>query len=216
MIKRVFDFILALLAVIILAPVFICTAIAVRVKMGSPVIFRQYRPGLNGKPFKMLKFRSMTDEYDGRGELISPAKRVTPLGKFLRDYSLDELPELFNVLKGDMSLVGPRPLLMEYLGLYSKEEARRHEVKPGVTGWGQINGRNGVTWQEKFAMDVWYVDNRSILLDLKILWLTVSKVIKREDIDTEGFVGMPKFTGSGGQNPSNSTAADMSRDRKAQ
>lgn len=163
--------------------------------MGSPVLFCQTRPGRNGKPFQMIKFRTMRDAVDQQGNFLPDAERLTSLGRFLRSSSLDELPELWNVLKGEMSLVGPRPLLMEYLPLYSPDQARRHELRPGVTGWAQINGRNAISWEQKFALDVWYVDNQSLLLDLRILWLTIRKVIKREGISATGEATMPRFTG---------------------
>lgn len=168
----------------------------IRRKLGNPVFFRQTRPGLHGKPFNMLKFRTMTDARGVDGALLPDAVRLTPFGRFLRATSLDELPELWNVLKGDMSLVGPRPLLMEYLPLYSPEQARRHQVRPGITGWAQVNGRNALSWEDKFALDVWYVDHRTLLLDLKILWLTVRKVLVREGISAVGEATMSKFTGS--------------------
>lgn len=168
----------------------------IRREMGAPVLFSQTRPGRHGKPFKMIKFRTMRDAIDADGRPLPDAERLTKLGRFLRSSSLDELPELWNVLKGDMSLVGPRPLLMEYLPLYSEEQARRHEVRPGVTGWAQVNGRNAISWDEKFALDVWYVDNRSLWLDLKIIWLTLRKVVKREGISAAGEATMSKFTGS--------------------
>ena len=166
-----------------------------RRKLGSPVLFTQVRPGVHGKPFLMVKFRTMTDERDASGALLPDAKRLTPFGRFLRASSLDELPELWNVLRGEMSLVGPRPLLMEYLPLYSPEQARRHEVRPGITGWAQVNGRNAISWADKFALDVWYVDNRSLWLDVKILWRTVRKVLVRDGISAAGEATMPKFTG---------------------
>ena len=168
----------------------------VRRKMGSPVFFTQVRPGLHGKPFKMLKFRTMTSECDTDRQLLPDAVRLTAFGRFLRVSSLDELPELWNVLKGDMSLVGPRPLLMEYLPLYSPEQARRHEVRPGITGWAQVNGRNAISWEDKFKLDVWYVDHRNLWLDIKILWLTVKKVLVRDGISAQGEATMPRFTGS--------------------
>jgi lipopolysaccharide/colanic/teichoic acid biosynthesis glycosyltransferase len=164
--------------------------------MGSPVLFRQTRPGIHGKPFQMIKFRTMRNATDAEGKPLPDAERLTKLGQFLRSSSLDELPELWNVLKSEMSLVGPRPLLMEYLPLYSVEQARRHEVRPGMSGWAQVNGRNAISWDEKFALDVWYVDNRSFLLDLKVIWLTIRKVIKRDGISAAGDATMPKFTGS--------------------
>ena len=194
--KRLMDIVCAGVGLCLLAPVFIGTAILVRVKLGSPILFTQIRPGLHGQPFKMMKFRTMTDERDSQGELLPDAERLTAFGKFLRSSSLDELPELLNVLKGDMSLVGPRPLLMEYLPLYSPEQARRHHAKPGITGWAQINGRNAISWEQKFSLDVWYVDNQSLWLDIKILFLTVWKVFKREGISAAGEATMTKFTGN--------------------
>jgi lipopolysaccharide/colanic/teichoic acid biosynthesis glycosyltransferase len=168
----------------------------VRRKLGSPALFRQVRPGLHGRPFMMVKFRTMTDERGADGELLPDAQRLTAFGRFLRASSLDELPELWNVLRGEMSLVGPRPLLMEYLPLYSPEQARRHEVRPGITGWAQVNGRNAVSWDERFKLDVWYVDHRSLWLDLRILWLTVRKVLVREGISAQGEATMSRFTGN--------------------
>jgi len=194
--KRGFDFIVALMALIVLSPIMAVTAILVRWKLGSPVLFKQQRPGLHGKPFYLYKFRTMTEERDENGELLPDHLRLTPFGQFLRKYSLDELPQLFNVLKGDISLVGPRPLLMEYLELYTPEQARRHEVKPGITGWAQVNGRNAISWEEKFRLDVWYVDNRTFWLDIKILFLTVIKVLKKEGINQSEYVTMEKFTGN--------------------
>jgi lipopolysaccharide/colanic/teichoic acid biosynthesis glycosyltransferase len=194
--KRLFDAILAAFALIILAlPLLILTWL-IRRKLGSPVFFRQVRPGLRGQPFQMVKFRTMSDERGPDGELLPDAVRLTPFGRFLRATSLDELPELWNVLKGDMSLVGPRPLLVEYLPLYTPEQARRHEVRPGVTGWAQINGRNAISWEDKFKLDVWYVDNCSLSLDIKILWMTVKKVLVRDGISAAGEATMPKFTGT--------------------
>ena len=194
--KRLFDIVVSACALLVLALPLLVVIWMVRRKLGSPVFFTQVRPGMHGKPFKMVKFRSMTSERGTDGELLPDAVRLTPFGRFLRSTSLDELPELWNVLKGDMSLVGPRPLLMEYLPLYSPEQARRHEVRPGVTGWAQINGRNALSWEEKFRLDVWYVDNRSFWLDLKILALTVKKVFVREGISAAGEVTAAKFTGS--------------------
>jgi len=194
--KRLMDLIVSGIALILLAPLIIVIALLVRYKLGSPVIFKQKRPGLHGKPFYLYKFRTMTEERDEKGELLPDHLRLTPFGQFLRKYSLDELPQLFNVLKGDISLVGPRPLLMEYLELYTPEQARRHEVKPGITGWAQVNGRNAISWEEKFELDVWYVDHQSFWLDLKILFLTVIKVLKSEGISHEGHVTMEKFTGT--------------------
>ena len=196
MIKRAFDIVAAGCALLVLAPVIVFVAWQISRKMGSPVFFRQVRPGLNGKPFEMIKFRTMRDAIDASGNPLPDSERLTPFGQFLRSSSLDELPELWNVLKGDMSLVGPRPLLMEYLPLYSPEQARRHEVRPGVTGWAQVNGRNTLSWEEKFKLDVWYVDNRSLWLDIKVLFLTVKKVLVRDGISAEGEATMSKFTGS--------------------
>jgi lipopolysaccharide/colanic/teichoic acid biosynthesis glycosyltransferase len=194
--KRFFDVLAAFLALLLLALPLLALAWLIRRKLGSPVLFRQVRPGLQGRPFTMVKFRTMTDEIGPDGALLPDAQRLTPFGSWLRTTSLDELPELWNVLKGDMSLVGPRPLLMEYLPLYSPEQSRRHAVRPGITGWAQVNGRNAISWEDKFALDVWYVDNQSIWLDLKILWLTVRKVLVREGISASGEATMPKFTGS--------------------
>lgn len=194
--KRVFDFLAATVALLLLFPVIAILAWQIRRKLGSPVLFRQTRPGLHGEPFLMIKFRTMRDAIGPDGQPLPDAERMTPFGSFLRAASLDELPELWNVLMGDMSLVGPRPLLMEYLPLYSPEQARRHEVRPGVTGWAQINGRNALSWEEKFRLDVWYVDNQSFWLDLKILALTVKKVFVREGISAAGEATAAKFTGS--------------------
>ena len=196
MIKRCFDLVASLVALLSLLPVIVVTAILVRIKLGSPVFFRQTRPGRDGRPFQMIKFRTMLDAVDEQGKPLPDSERLTSVGQFLRSSSLDELPELWNVLKGDMSLVGPRPLLMEYLPLYSEEQYRRHEVRPGVTGWAQVNGRNAISWEDKFRLDVWYVDNRSLWLDLKILFLTVKKVLVRDGISGEGEVTMSKFNGS--------------------
>lgn len=193
--KRVFDLIAAAIVLVVFGIPMLVIAWEIRRKLGCPVLFRQVRPGLRGQPFKMVKFRTMRDVLDSSGRLLPDAERMTPFGGFLRSTSLDELPELWNVLKGEMSLVGPRPLLMEYLSLYSSEQLRRHEVRPGVTGWAQINGRNTLTWDEKFKLDVWYVDNQSFWLDLKILLLTVKKVFVREGISAAGEVTMSKFTG---------------------
>lgn len=195
-IKRLVDITGALSGLILLAPVIFIIGILIRLSMGSPVIFSQVRPGLYGKPFKMYKFRTMTDARDERGYLLPDEQRLTALGNFLRSTSLDELPELWNVFKGEMSLVGPRPLLMEYLDLYTTEQARRHEIKPGITGWAQINGRNSLTWEEKFKMDVWYVDHWNILLDIKIIFMTFLKVVKRDGISAQGHATMPIFRGS--------------------
>jgi lipopolysaccharide/colanic/teichoic acid biosynthesis glycosyltransferase len=194
-IKRCLDICASFSGLLLLAPVIVIVAWQIRRKLGSPVLFRQTRPGINGKPFEMIKFRTMRDAVDAAGNPLPDSERMTPFGSFLRSSSLDELPELWNVLKGDMSLVGPRPLLMEYLPLYSPEEYQRHKVRPGVTGWAQINGRNALTWEEKFKMDVWYVDNQSFFLDLKIIFLTVKKVVMRDGISADGEATMPKFTG---------------------
>lgn len=197
--KRAFDLIIALLALVVLLPIILLVGLLIRFKLGSPVLFRQTRPGLNGKPFNMLKFRSMLDATDRDGNQLPDEQRLTRFGRILRSTSLDELPGLLNVLKGDMSLVGPRPLLMEYLPLYSTEQARRHEVRPGITGWAQINGRNAISWEDKFKLDLWYVDNRSIVLDIKILFLTIKKVFVRDGITAAGEATMTKFTGSVGK-----------------
>jgi lipopolysaccharide/colanic/teichoic acid biosynthesis glycosyltransferase len=194
--KRLLDLLLTLPALLVLAPLFLLLALLVRLKLGSPILFRQRRPGINGRAFTLLKFRTMTDARDRDGGLLPDAERLTRFGRFLRATSLDELPELFKVLKGDMSLVGPRPLLMEYLDRYTPEQARRHEVKPGLTGWAQINGRNALAWEDKFKLDVWYVDRVSFRLDLKILVLTLLRLIKREGISAEGHATMPFFLGS--------------------
>jgi len=195
-IKRLFDLMLCLPAFILLSPILLIVAFFVRFKLGSPVLFKQERPGLGGRPFWLLKFRTMTDVRGVDGVFLPDAARLTPFGRFLRATSLDELPELFNVLKGDMCLVGPRPLRMEYLSLYNKDQARRHEVKPGITGWAQVNGRNAISWEEKFEFDVWYVDNWSLGLDIKIILRTVIKSFKQEGISAEGAATMPKFTGT--------------------
>ena len=196
MIKRLFDITATLAGFILLAPLLMLVTFLIRIQHGTTVIFQQQRPGLHGKPFNMFKFRTMTNERNAEGNLYPDAQRLTSLGKFLRNTSLDELPELFNVLKGDMSLVGPRPLLMEYLPLYTPDQARRHEVKPGITGWAQVNGRNAISWEEKFKLDVWYVENQSYWLDLKILWMTLIKVLRREGISQEGQATMEKFKGT--------------------
>ena len=194
--KRAFDFLIALITLIFFYPIILLLILLVRQKIGAPVFFSQVRPGLNGKPFKMFKFRTMTDVCDVNGELLADSERLTRFGSFLRSSSLDELPGLWNVLKGDMSLVGPRPLLMQYLDRYTPEQARRHEVRPGITGWAQVNGRNAISWEDKFFLDVWYVDHQSIWLDIKILCLTVFKVIRRSDISATGNATMPEFMGS--------------------
>lgn len=194
--KRVFDFVLTICGLLLLSPFILLLMLLVRFSLGAPIFFTQVRPGLNGKPFRMVKFRTMTDARGTNGQLLPDADRLTDFGRFLRSASLDELPELWNVLKGEMGLVGPRPLLMEYLPLYSAEQARRHEVRPGITGWAQVNGRNAISWEEKFKLDVWYVDNRSLWLDFKILWLTVWRVVRRSGISQEGHATMEKFRGS--------------------
>lgn len=194
--KRIFDLVLAFFALLLLGMPLLFLIWQVRRKLGSPVFFRQRRPGMHGRPFEMVKFRTMTDARGPDGGLLPDADRLTSFGRFLRASSLDELPELWNVFKGDMSLVGPRPLLMEYLPLYSPEQARRHEVRPGITGWAQVNGRNAIGWDDKFKLDVWYVDHRSLWLDIKILWLTVKKVLLRDGISAAGEATMSRFTGN--------------------
>ncbi|MGV6477296.1 sugar transferase [Azotobacter vinelandii] len=196
MLKRSFDLFVAAVALLLLAPLLLALAWLVRRRIGTPVLFRQMRPGLHGRPFELLKFRSMREARDERGAPLPDAERLTPFGRFLRASSLDELPELWNVLKGDMSLVGPRPLLMDYLPLYSPEQARRHAVRPGITGWAQVNGRNALSWEEKFRLDVWYVEHRTFRLDLRILLLTLKRVLAREGISAEGEATMARFTGS--------------------
>lgn len=196
-IKRSLDVLGAGLGLVLFSPVLLILVVLIRREMSSPVMFRQLRPGKDSKPFEMIKFRTMRDAIDADGRPLPDAERLTKLGRFLRASSLDEMPELWNVLKGEMSLVGPRPLLMEYLPLYSPEQARRHDVRPGVTGWAQVNGRNAISWNEKFALDVWYIDNRSLWLDMKIIGLTIRKVIKRDGISATGEATMPKFTGNG-------------------
>ncbi|MFA5978112.1 MULTISPECIES: sugar transferase [unclassified Pseudomonas] len=194
--KRFFDVLLSILALSVLWPVMVWTAWAVRKKLGTPVIFRQVRPGLHGKPFELVKFRTMRDAVDSQGNPLPDSERMTPFGQFLRSSSLDELPGLWSVIKGDMSLVGPRPLLTEYLPLYTAEQARRHDVRPGITGWAQVNGRNSLSWEAKFERDVWYVDNHSIWLDAKIIIMTVKKVFVRDGISAEGEATMSRFRGS--------------------
>jgi lipopolysaccharide/colanic/teichoic acid biosynthesis glycosyltransferase len=194
-VKRLFDLLAAMLALHLLALPLLVLALLIRRKLGSPVLFRQERPGLHGRPFTMVKFRTMSDERGPDGALLPEAQRLTPFGRFLRASSLDELPQLWNVLRGEMSLVGPRPLLMEYLPLYSSDQARRHGVRPGVTGWAQVNGRNAISWAEKFALDVWYVEHRTLCLDVHILWLTVRKVLVRDGISAVGETTMPRFEG---------------------
>lgn len=198
MLKRLFDLLAALFILAMLSPLILLVALFARLALGSPVLFKQRRPGLHGKPFYFYKFRTMTDDRDNAGNLLSDELRLTVFGRVLRRCSLDEMPQFINVVKGDMSLVGPRPLLMEYLPLYAPEQARRHAVRPGITGWAQVNGRNAVSWEDRFKLDVWYVDHQSFWLDLKILWLTVIKVLRSEGISKEGWATMPKFTGSSG------------------
>ena len=196
MIKRAFDFLVSLAALLLLWPVLLVLAVLVRVKLGPPALFRQQRPGLHGRPFTMLKFRTMTDARDTEGNLLPDGERLSSFGRSLRSTSLDELPELINVVAGDMSLVGPRPLLMRYLDRYTPEQMRRHEVRPGITGWAQVNGRNAINWDQKFALDVWYVDHQSLRLDLRIFWLTVRNVLRREGISQAGEATMEEFLGT--------------------
>lgn len=196
MLKRLFDIVASFFGLLILSPVIAIVAWKISQKLGSPVLFHQVRPGKNGKPFEMVKFRTMLDAVDANGNQLPDSKRMTPFGSFLRSSSLDELPGLWNVLKGDMSLVGPRPLLMEYLPLYSAEQNRRHDVRPGLSGLAQVNGRNAISWEDKFKLDVWYVDNRSFWLDIKIIFLTLKKVFVRDGISAEGEATMSKFEGS--------------------
>ena len=196
MLKRLLDIIIASIALILLSPLYFYVAHKVKKNLGSPVLFRQVRPGLHGKPFEMIKFRSMKDAVDAQGNPFPDSERLTPFGKMLRSSSLDEMPELWNVIKGDMSIVGPRPLLMEYLPLYNQEQAKRHLVRPGMTGHAQVNGRNAISWEEKFKLDTWYVENQSVWLDFKIMLKTVKKVIAKDDINEAGKATMSKFTGS--------------------
>lgn len=196
MLKRLLDIIIAFLALILLSPLYFYVAYKVKKNLGSPVLFRQVRPGLHGKPFEMIKFRTMKDAVDEQGNPLPDNERLTPFGQMLRSTSLDEMPELWNVIKGDMSIVGPRPLLMEYLPLYSPEQAKRHDVRPGMTGYAQVNGRNAISWDEKFKLDTWYVENQSIWLDFKIMLKTVKKVLAKDDISAEGEATMSKFTGN--------------------
>lgn len=201
MLKRAFDIVVSLLLILLLSPVLAGLYLAVALRLGRPVLFRQQRPGLHGRPFTLVKFRTMRNALDDKGNPLPDIERLTLFGRFLRASSLDELPEIWNVLKGDMSLVGPRPLLMEYLPLYSPEQARRHEVRPGITGWAQVNGRNAISWEEKFAHDVWYVDNYSFWLDVKTLLMTVRKVLLRDGISAANDATMPAFTGSPNDQP---------------
>ncbi|MEG2559775.1 MAG: sugar transferase [Acinetobacter sp.] len=196
MLKRLLDVVIASIALVILSPLYIFVAYKVRKNLGSPVLFRQVRPGLHGKPFEMVKFRTMKDALDEQGNPLPDSERLTHFGKMLRSTSLDEMPELWNVIKGDMSVVGPRPLLTEYLPLYNKEQAKRHDVRPGMTGHAQVNGRNAISWEEKFKLDTWYVENQSVWLDFKIMLKTVKKVIAKDDINEAGEVTMTKFMGS--------------------
>jgi len=196
MLKRLFDISLALVLIILFSPIYIIVSLLILSKMGSPVLFRQKRPGYKEKIFGIYKFRTMTNEKDKDGNLLPDEQRLVGIGKFIRSTSLDELPQLFNVLKGEMSFVGPRPLLIEYLDLYDNEQKRRHDVKPGITGWAQVNGRNAISWEQKFEYDVWYVDHQSFLLDMKILWMTFLKVVKRSDISSSTSSTMEKFTGN--------------------
>lgn len=196
MIKRLLDIIIASIALILLSPLYAVVAYKVKKNLGSPVLFRQVRPGLHGKPFEMIKFRTMKDAVDQQGNPLPDSERLTPFGQMLRSTSLDEMPELWNVIKGDMSIVGPRPLLMEYLPLYNSEQVKRHNVRPGMTGHAQVNGRNAISWEEKFKLDTWYVENQSIWLDFKIMFKTVHKVLSKDDISAEGEATMTRFTGS--------------------
>ncbi len=196
MLKRLLDIIIASIALILLSPLYALVAYKVKKNLGSPVLFRQVRPGLHGRPFEMIKFRTMKDAVDEQGNPLPDSERLTPFGQMLRSTSLDEMPELWNVIKGDMSIVGPRPLLMEYLPLYSPEQAKRHDVRPGMTGYAQVNGRNAIGWEEKFKLDTWYVEHQSIWLDFKIMFKTVHKVLAKDDISAEGEATMTKFTGT--------------------
>lgn len=193
MLKRFFDIVISVISLVLLSPILIVISFLVAYKLGRPILFRQVRPGLHRNPFYLIKFRTMTNERDSNGRLLPNEQRMTSFGKFLRSSSLDELPELINVLKGEMSIVGPRPLLMDYLPYFTEEQDKRHKVKPGITGWSQVNGRNAIDWDVKLALDVWYVENQSFWLDLKILWMTLFKVIKREGITYENHATMPRF-----------------------
>ena len=196
MFKILFDKSLALILIVLFSPIYIIVSLLILFKMGRPILFRQKRPGLHGEIFGIYKFRTMTSEKDEKGELLPDEQRLVGVGKFIRSASLDELPQIFNVLKGDMSFVGPRPLLIEYLPLYNERQKKRHDVKPGITGWAQVNGRNAISWEQKFEYDVWYVEHQSFWLDMKILWLTFLKVVKRSDISSDTAVTMEKFEGS--------------------
>jgi lipopolysaccharide/colanic/teichoic acid biosynthesis glycosyltransferase len=206
--KRLLDLFVSLIVLVLILPLFALIAAGIRMSMGAPVFFCQTRPGLKGEPFSLLKFRSMVTAFDDRGKMLPGQKRLTPLGRFLRNLSLDELPQLVNVLKGDMSLVGPRPLLMEYLDLYTPEQKRRLDVRPGITGWAQVNGRNALTWEERFALDVWYVDHQSIRLDLKILWMTLVKVVRREGVTTRDGNLAAHFAGTRPRKEKDSSVAE--------
>lgn len=194
--KRIFDILASFSGLVVLSPLYLILWLLIRAKLGTPVLFRQKRPGRKGEIFELIKYRSMSDARDEEGNLLPDGERLGDFGKMLRSTSLDEAPELWNVLRGDMSLVGPRPLLVEYLPLYNETQARRHEVRPGLTGWAQVNGRNATSWEERFEMDVWYVDNRSFWLDLKIIWLTIATVLRRDGVEADGHVTMPKFEGT--------------------
>ena len=196
MLKRLLDIVIASSALVLLSPVYLIVAHKVKKNLGSPVLFRQVRPGLNGQPFEMIKFRTMKDALDAEGNPLPDSERLTPFGKMLRATSLDEMPELWNVIKGDMSIVGPRPLLMEYLPLYNEQQAKRHNVRPGITGYAQVNGRNAISWEKKFELDTWYVENQSLWLDFKIMLKTIKKVIAKDDISAEGETTMTNFTGT--------------------
>ncbi|HIQ27990.1 MAG TPA: sugar transferase [Sulfurovum sp.] len=196
MLKRIFDILLSILLIILFSPIYIIVSLLILLKMGSPILFKQQRPGLHEKIFEIYKFRTMTNEKNENGQLLSDDKRLVGIGKFIRSVSLDELPQIFNVLKGDMSFIGPRPLLIEYLTLYNEKQKKRHDVKPGITGWAQVNGRNAISWEQKFEFDIWYVEHHSFWLDMKILWMTFIKVIKRSDISSNTSITMEKFKGT--------------------
>lgn len=196
MLKRIFDILLSILLIVLFSPIYIIVSLLILLKMGSPILFKQQRPGLHEKIFEIYKFRTMTNEKDENGQLLSDDKRLVGIGKFIRSVSLDELPQIFNVLKGDMSFIGPRPLLIEYLTLYNEKQKKRHDVKPGITGWAQVNGRNAISWEQKFEFDIWYVEHHSFWLDMKILWMTFIKVIKRSDISSNTSITMEKFKGT--------------------
>jgi lipopolysaccharide/colanic/teichoic acid biosynthesis glycosyltransferase len=212
--KRIFDILISILLLLVLSPLITVVSILILAKLGTPIFFRQQRPGLHGEPFMLIKFRTMLNAKRPDGEVLADARRLTSFGRFLRSTSLDELPELWNVLKGDMSLVGPRPLLMQYLPLYTAEQRRRHHVRPGMTGWAQVNGRNALSWSEKFALDIWYVDNHSFALDMKILFLTVVAVFRGDGIAAEGEATMPLFTGQEGGEPAEIRMEDSDGGRR--